>query len=509
MQHSFYAGMGGFAVDMKTDRDELVLTPESPRLTLTAQGVMFLIKCGVVLPEVSKESILDRSKADNLAKTLACLQAGYMIVECVSRLATGLPLSFLEINTLGHAVCALIMYAFWLQKPQDVRDPTLISCIPMQGHMAYMWMSSALSQAYDGKKGELSRLEYHYLQNEDSGRAQPRGLRDLPMLDDRCDTPGATATGSLGDIEITRPHDYGRFEARTVSGENGCRQPWADIPLPNMRSNPGRKTLVIIREGQTLGDTKLGPQNAESFNVSHSRKVRKEIEKTHGIHRAFLAIKFHRPAEIPLDLAAVTRWELASAFITKHQEVVVQQTDTVRNTWKFRAGLHLVLDEVPNWPHSAGLVKQSGYFIWIAICLAIGLYGGLHAAAWNSHFPTQFEQWAWKISAVNIAASGALAAIYVAINGLPTKDGGSFIKNFYVVNFGSHAKSTFFGDAFLTLVLAIPFVVGIALVPLLCIGFLVYIPARIFLVVEAFISLRSMPLDVYQTPEWTQWIPHL
>lgn len=483
MQHSFYAGMGGFTVDMKTDRDELVLTPESPRLTLTAQGVMFLIKCGVVLPEVSKESILDRSKADHLAKTLACLQAGYMVVECVSRLATGLPLSFLEINTLGHAVCALIMYAFWLQKPQDVRDPTLISCIPMQGHMAYMWMSSALSQAYDGNKGELSRLEYHYLQNEDSGRAQPRGLRDLPMLDDRCDTPGTTATGLLDDIEITRPHDYGRFEARTVSGKNGCRQPdLVDVPLPNMCSNPGRKTLVIIREGQTLGDTKLGPQNAESFD---------------------------RPAEIPLDLAAVTRWELASAFITKHQEVVVQQTDTVRNTWKFRADLHLVVDEVPNWPHSAGLVQQSEYFIWIAICLAIGLYGGLHAAAWNSHFPTQFEQLAWKVSAVTIAASGTLATIYLAIDGIPTKDGGSFIKNFYKVNFGNQAEPTFFGDVFLTLVLAIPFVVGIALIPFLYLGFLLYIPARIFLVVEAFISLRSMPLDVYQTPEWTQWIPHL
>ena len=168
-----------------------------------------------------------------------------------------------------------------------------------------------------------------------------------------------------------------------------------------------------------------------------------------------------------------------------------------------------MVDEVPNWPHSAGLVQQSGYFIWIAICLAIGLYGGLHAAAWNSHFPTQFEQWAWKVSAVNIAASGALAAIYVAIDDLPTKDGGSFIQNFDEVNFGNHAKSTFFGDVSLTLLLAIPFVVGIALVPLLCIGFLVYIPARIFLVVEAFIGLRSMPLDVYQTPEWTQWIPHL
>jgi hypothetical protein len=40
-------------------------------------------------------------------------------------------------------------------------------------------------------------------------------------------------------------------------------------------------------------------------------------------------------------------------------------------------------------------------------------------------------------------------------------------------------------------------------------GLLAYIPARIFLVVEAFISLRDMPVEVYQTPNWTQLIPHL
>jgi hypothetical protein len=31
---------------------------------------------------------------------------------------------------------------------------------------------------------------------------------------------------------------------------------------------------------------------------------------------------------------------------------------------------------------------------------------------------------------------------------------------------------------------------------------------RLFLVVESFISLRKVPIEVYQTPDWTQWIPH-
>jgi hypothetical protein len=38
---------------------------------------------------------------------------------------------------------------------------------------------------------------------------------------------------------------------------------------------------------------------------------------------------------------------------------------------------------------------------------------------------------------------------------------------------------------------------------------LAYIPATIFLVVEAIISLRDMPVEAYQTSDWTQLIPHL
>jgi hypothetical protein len=36
-----------------------------------------------------------------------------------------------------------------------------------------------------------------------------------------------------------------------------------------------------------------------------------------------------------------------------------------------------------------------------------------------------------------------------------------------------------------------------------------YIFARIFLVLEAFISIRQLPIAAYKTPDWTQLIPHL
>ncbi|CZR52585.1 uncharacterized protein PAC_02462 [Phialocephala subalpina] len=92
MVHSFYAGIGGFVIDISGSPFSRIsskpeLKPYIPgdccQLTLTAQGALFLAASGY-LPSFSKKAILDRSKADGIAKTLVCLQAGYMIVQCAT-----------------------------------------------------------------------------------------------------------------------------------------------------------------------------------------------------------------------------------------------------------------------------------------------------------------------------------------------------------------------------------------------------------------------------------------
>ena len=37
-----------------------------------------------------------------------------------------IPISLLELNTFGHAVCALLIYFLWWNKPFDVDYPTVI-----------------------------------------------------------------------------------------------------------------------------------------------------------------------------------------------------------------------------------------------------------------------------------------------------------------------------------------------------------------------------------------------
>lgn len=98
--------------------------------------------------------------------------------------------------------------------------------------------------------------------------------------------------------------------------------------------------------------------------------------------------------------------------------------------------------------------------------MGLGLiYGGLHAVAWDAHFPSYVERILWRVAVVVIIASTP----------------------FYFVAFSETL------DAWL---LAIGW------------GLLCFLP-RLYLVVEAFISVRSLPVGAYETVDWVEFLPHI
>jgi hypothetical protein len=96
---------------------------EAERLTLTPRGIALLAECGL-LPKLSREEIGDKSKADGLAKNFVCVQADWMVIQAVGRVAYRLPVTLLEINTIGHVICAFVIYVLWWHKPKLVNEPT-------------------------------------------------------------------------------------------------------------------------------------------------------------------------------------------------------------------------------------------------------------------------------------------------------------------------------------------------------------------------------------------------
>jgi hypothetical protein len=130
-----------------------------------------------------------------------------------------------------------------------------------------------------------------------------------------------------------------------------------------------------------------------------------------------------------------------------------------------------------------GMGSTEGVYSSIIAVLAF-FYGGVHLAAWQSDFPTNIEAWMWRGASISLMAILPLMWICVALaSSLPKTD-------------SAGAKRLF---DFLLVVLIIIVVVL----------FLLFIAARMFLIVESFISLRAVPIGVYWTPAWVQMIPHL
>jgi hypothetical protein len=178
--HSFFAASGGFAFDTSDlPEDQQFLPGSRERVTLTSEGLVFVAENAPwLIPNVSAESINDKSKANGLAKAIVCFQAAWFLAETIARLAQSLPISLLELNTFAHALCALLIYILWWNKPLDVEEPFLIRGKSMRRICADLCYSSKFTSAREGPNAE-SRFN---LRREYQSVSRPitvkKGLKD-------------------------------------------------------------------------------------------------------------------------------------------------------------------------------------------------------------------------------------------------------------------------------------------------------------------------------------------
>lgn len=113
LRYGFFAVMGGIRVTLpvELDRD---YESDLLRLTLTPGGLKLLAERGhfVLLDDAE---IRDRSKADTFAKLLVCTQITWLLVDCIRRKSSGLPITLLEIHTFTHVICSLCIYGLWFK----------------------------------------------------------------------------------------------------------------------------------------------------------------------------------------------------------------------------------------------------------------------------------------------------------------------------------------------------------------------------------------------------------
>ena len=114
---------------------------------------------------------------------------------------------------------------------------------------------------------------------------------------------------------------------------------------------------------------------------------------------------------------------------------------------------------------------------WLMLAYPI-FFGAIHAASWNTVLPSVIELWMWRSSAV--ICIGIVILYYLVL---------SFA--FLIERLFSMKEDHMF----------------IALVTLFPV--LLYIVARLFMIVEVFVSLRALPLSAYDSISWSDAVPHI
>lgn len=160
--------------------------------------------------------------------------------------------------------------------------------------------------------------------------------------------------------------------------------------------------------------------------------------------------------------------------------------------WYLEDGSSLLEDREPNFTLESMLTSRfdagSLNELQIAAITISGIfYGGLHTLSWDSTaLKSDAESILWKISCIAILSTGPLVvSILLLMNFIRRKDRQN----------GHEGSWTFI--VLILVVLVVPAMV------------LLYLSARVFLIVEVFLSLPHADPGVYQTPDWSPYWPHV
>ncbi len=441
--------------------------PGSVLSTLTADGVSLLLKAEPsLLPDISIEEVKDKSKANSLTKLLACLQATWFCFSCITRFAQHLPISMLELNSFAHALCTLGVYILWWSKPLDVSRPVIVDDERLSPLLAYMWMASKTSSLPKPESNSDCTIKIGRDPEFEAillGEKPVRSLRpsSLPPRTAPCLTNGNDAANpSNGTLPSTPPD-----EIITVT---------TTTPLPGTRFTAN------------LTSTRWKEVRTYSSGSDENSTIWSETK--------------HHPAFFNLSPLDTRRWQLAHLAIQRY------------NLPKPTKNLNFITLKAISEAEAFNDNSETAGSAWSTLLLFLlsAAYGGLHALAWNAHFPSLKQRKLWRISSCIVASPIGIMIFLVLIFVIEecAKQGSwpstPTSKNTEIKGLAGNASG---GRRCVNCVWEVckSLVVGIGAAGVM----FIYIPARGYLVYESFRTVFFLTPGAFSTPEWTQYLIHV
>lgn len=453
--------MGGFVFDLS--RAERPILPDQRKtVTLTDEGVLMMCEHWPrLLPRSTSGEIKDKSKSDTLGKVLTCWQATWFCLQCIFRLSSSLPVTLLELSVFAHAICALLIFATWWDKPKDVQRPHIYSSDE------YASIAAVLLNV--DRQGLASRTFVW--------TSTPPCNLELSMNDD-------TNIGNM----FNRRHHVSRCVPSAQPEELAREISAADIPIA-LTTDDIVSPVSLILGGQKWTFKLRYPY---SF-ISH----------------------MDRPVDLHVDsntinrLKAIRHHEQLHAIIESVVQIHVRDDASETERWHERFP-RFICSRSHNWSINTRAFDlneteerlSSSLSVYIVLSLlgaaiANALYGGLHAIAWDVLLPSATETLLWRTSSGTVASFGAVALATYLFKYFPREIRHQISQRLYSI-----PRSQFIFNLE-------RYVDKLGLFILVPATVLWYILCRVFLVVECFRSLAYLSESMLSNPSWSMYIPHI
>lgn len=155
----------------------------------------------------------------------------------------------------------------------------------------------------------------------------------------------------------------------------------------------------------------------------------------------------------------------------------------------------------------------------VGAAILTSLNGICHAAAWNTHFPTSVEAWLWRGSSLAVFVVPFFLALFIHHGNYRKHTGPILWESRFTEQVTAYQQSKDFVCRVRREISLIawnsvsssdqmsPFQIFMCAVTLTLYFF--YILCMTYITLESFISIRSLQLNSYATPQWTQNVPHV
>ena len=131
-----------------------------------------------------------------------------------------------------------------------------------------------------------------------------------------------------------------------------------------------------------------------------------------------------------------------------------------------------------HWNRHAEQSNSTIGFGLFALCPA--LFGAIHVASWNIRLLTDVEQWLWRGSALYCCTVGMIIFLIALLAA------------------ASEQRSLLREDT-----------ADVIIYWATLVNVTIYVIARLFMIVEVFLSLRALPHSAYEEVQWSSFIPHI